>query len=157
MAVALTTQYDRYLVLHLAEGQLIMLPVQQLAEVFNLNLTQAVSIPDVPRHVVGVCNWRGEVTWLVDVGAWLGFMPLYQRGFSQTIYKVVLVRVGDQVVGLVVPKIGEILPCSPDQLQAVNFPLSGNLAQSCGGYILYQGQTVLALDSNQLGGSLAHG
>lgn len=157
MPATLVTTGDRYLVLHLTEGQLVMVAIGQLAEVFNLSLTQVISIPDVPAHVMGVCNWRGEVTWLVDISAWLGFAPLYQKGFSQTVYKVALLQLGGEMLGLVVPKIGDILTTAPSQIQKVHFPLSVNLTQVCQGYILHEGQTLLIIDGKELGGAVGHG
>ncbi|MFN3926985.1 MAG: chemotaxis protein CheW [Pseudanabaenaceae cyanobacterium] len=146
---------DRYLVLQLTGAELVMLPIGELGEVFNISLLQVVQIPDLPAHVMGVCNWRGEVVWLVDVGAWLGFPPLYQQGFSQITYKVVLLQSGG--LGLVVTRVGNILTCTPDQIQPVHFPLSGKLKEVCQGYVLQQGQTLLALDGKQLAGAIGHG
>jgi Chemotaxis signal transduction protein len=150
MTLTLTT--SRYLVLHLVDQQLVMLPIDQLAEVFNLPLIQIVPIPDVPAVVMGVCNWRGEVTWVVDLGYLLGFAPLFQKGFSQTVYKVVLLQVDNQYVGLAVPKIGEMLNCSDQQIQEGGFShINSNLARCLRGYFLNgDRQMVLALDGHAL-------
>lgn len=150
--MTLTLNTTRYLILHLVNQQLVMLPLDQLAEVFNLPLTQIVSIPDVPTAVMGVCNWRGEVTWVVDLGYLLGFAPLFQKGFSQTIYKVVLLQVDNQYVGLAVPKIGELINCSVQQVQDAGLShINSNLAHCLRGYYLYgDRQMVLALDGHAL-------
>jgi len=150
--MTLTLNTTRYLILHLVDQQLVMLPLDQLAEVFNLPLIQIVSIPDVPPAVMGVCNWRGEVTWVVDLGYLLGFAPLYQKGFSQTIYKVVLLQVDNQYVGLAVPKIGELINCSVQQVQDAGFShINSNLARCLRGYYLYgDRQMVLAIDGHAL-------
>jgi Chemotaxis signal transduction protein len=102
--------------------------------------------------VMGVCNWRGEVTWVVDLGYLLGFAPLFQKGFSQTVYKVVLLQVDNQYVGLAVPKIGEMLNCSDQQIQEGGFShINSNLARCLRGYFLNgDRQMVLALDGHAL-------
>ncbi len=152
MTSSLTLTATRYLILHLVDQQLVMLPLDQLAEVFNLPLMQIVPIPDVPTAVMGVCNWRGEVTWVVDLGYLLGFAPLFQKGFNQTIYKVVLLQVDNQYVGLAVPKIGEMINCSEKQIQDGGFGhVNSNLARCLRGYYLYgDRQMVLALDGHAL-------
>jgi len=152
MTASLTVATTRYLVLHLTDQQLVMLPVDQLAEVFNLSLTQIVSIPDLPRAVMGVCNWRGEVTWVVDLSYLLGFQPLFQKGFSQTIYKVVLLQVDNQYVGLVVPQVGEMINCPDQQIQNTGLNnINTNLARCLRGYFLNgDRQMVLAIDGRAL-------
>ncbi len=142
----------RYLILHLVDQQLVMLPMEQLAEVFNLPLAQIVPIPEVPKAVMGVCNWRGEVTWVVDLGYLLGFAPLFQQGFGQTTYKVVLLQVGGHYLGLAVPRVGELLNCSDQDIQQVELMhFNSNLARCLRGYYLYgDRQMVLAIDGHAL-------
>jgi positive phototaxis protein PixI len=142
----------RYLILHLVDQQLVMLPMEQLAEVFSLPLSQIVPIPEVPRAVMGVCNWRGEVTWVVDLGYLLGFTPLFHEGFRQTTYKVVLLQLDSQYLGLAVPRVGELLHCSEQGMQQAGFNhINSNFAHCLRGYYLYgDRQMVLAIDGHAL-------
>ncbi|OLP16311.1 hypothetical protein BST81_22205 [Leptolyngbya sp. 'hensonii'] len=94
-----------------------MVSTEQLTEVLSLSLAQIVPIPDVPPQVMGVCNWRGEVLWLVDLGYLLGFTPLFSQGYRQSNYSAIVLRHQDATLGLVVDQVGQMLWCSPEQIQ----------------------------------------
>jgi positive phototaxis protein PixI len=142
----------KFLSLHLQDQQMVMLPLEQLTEVFNVSLTQIVPIPDVPSTVMGVCNWRGEVIWLVDLGSLLGFAPLHQQGFRQTNYKVVLLQKQGEVLGLAVPKVGQIREYGENQVQNAQFSHLHQRLQNCllGFVVDDDRHTVLAIDGDKL-------
>lgn len=142
----------KFLSLHLQDQQVVILPVSQLMEVFSVPLTQIVSIPDVPNTVMGVCNWRGEVIWVIDLGSLLGFPPLHQQGFRQINYKVALLQRQEETLGLAVPRVGQIREYAEEQIQNPQFShLHKKLQQSLLGYVIdHDRQMVLAIDSSKL-------
>ncbi|NJM00578.1 MAG: chemotaxis protein CheW [Synechococcaceae cyanobacterium SM2_3_2] len=81
-----------------------MVPLDSLVEV--LPLTSVVPMPGMPNPVIGICNWRGEVVWLVDVSLLLGKSPLYQN--PQPSYTAVILDFENQPLGLVAHQVGHI-------------------------------------------------
>ncbi|MBE9117793.1 purine-binding chemotaxis protein CheW [Lusitaniella coriacea LEGE 07157] len=142
-----TQQFLRF---RLPRGVRGMLPMQQLTEILNLRIHQIVPIPDVHSSVLGVCNWRGEVLWLADLGDLLGFEPLYVQNLrrSQSQVSAIVARDGDRAVGLVVAQVEEMVWCETARIQAPTESLvSPKLAPCLRGYWLEDDrETVLVLD-----------
>lgn len=111
-----------YLTLHCGDDPAVLLPLDSLVEV--LPLTSVVPMPGMPDPVIGICDWRGEVVWLVDVNLLLGRDPLYQN--PQSGYSAVILDFGDQPLGLVAHQVGQIQKIESqkiDQTIAEHHPL----------------------------------
>jgi positive phototaxis protein PixI len=130
----------------------LMLPTSKLVEILNLSFTQITPIPDTAAFVMGVCNWRGEVVWVVDLAFKLGFEPIYRQGFALDACNVILLQGQDMVLGLAVKKVGQMFWCDPSKVLPIpptlaNSELTGYLQ----GYLLApNGETVLVLDTDGL-------
>ncbi|MCU0571148.1 MAG: chemotaxis protein CheW [Oculatellaceae cyanobacterium Prado106] len=151
-AIPTTENAEQFLSFHLTETLHAMLPTQQLTEILNLALHQLVPIPDVAPQVMGVCNWRGDVLWLVDLGYLLGAEPLYSQGYRRSHYKAIIVHHQGHTLGLVVSQVNQMLWCDPAQIQSLpeaNFV--PELSNSFQGYWLTPtDETLLVLDSRVL-------
>jgi positive phototaxis protein PixI len=125
-----------------------MLPTQQLTEILNLSLNQIVPIPDTAAQVMGVCNWRGEVLWLVDLGYLLGSEPLFNHRRSNC--KAIVVQYQGHTLGLVVNQVKQMIWCDLAQVQTMpETPFTPELATCLQGYWLTpQNETLLVLDSD---------
>jgi positive phototaxis protein PixI len=101
---------------------------------------------------MGVSNWRGEVLWLVDLGYMIGFDALHAAGYTQVIYKTILVRSQGQILGLVVSGVEQMLWCALDQIQpsSTNY-VTSELASYLRGYYLSPNRDlILVLDGDAL-------
>lgn len=94
-----------------------MIPTQQLGETLNLDLASIVQIPDVPAAVIGVCSWRGEVLWLVDIGYLLGFEPLLTPQYQQPKCSILRVTSQGNTIGLLVAEVKQLIRCQATQIQ----------------------------------------
>ncbi len=101
-----------YLTLYCEGSAAVLVPLDSLVEV--LPLTSVVPMPGMPDPVVGICNWRGEVVWLVDVNVLLGRDPLYHH--PQSSYTAVILDFDDQPLGLVAHHVGQIQPLEVDKI-----------------------------------------
>ena len=112
-----------------------LLPTQQLTEILSLTLNQIIAIPDMPSALMGVCNWRGEVLWLVDLSYLLGFEPLYGEHLRQTQVSIVIIHHQGQRLGLAVSAINQMQWCNLKEIQpASTVPVSDQLARCLTGY-----------------------
>jgi purine-binding chemotaxis protein CheW len=76
--------------------------------------TAATALPQSPSFVCGVINLRGAVLPIVDLAARLGFES------SETSERSVIIvcQIGEQVVGLLVDAVSDILSVTDDVIQA---------------------------------------
>lgn len=93
-----------------------MIPTHQLTETINLELGKIVQIPDLPPAVVGVCGWRGEVLWLVDLAYALGLSPLLGADYQSAKCSLLRVSVNQHNFGLLVMEVGQLVRCDRQEL-----------------------------------------
>jgi positive phototaxis protein PixI len=134
-----------------------LLPTSDLTEVLTVSVSQIVPIPECDRSVMGVCNWRGEVLWLVDLASMLGEEPLFQHRPVPSHYSVIIVHytMGQQktlTLGLVVTQVAQMLWCDRAAIQAVPAsPAISATADFLQGYWLSpQGETCWILNSQAI-------
>jgi positive phototaxis protein PixI len=150
-------QSRRYLSVFLPGNHQALLPTDSLIEVLTFAPNQIVSIPDTPAQVMGVCNWRGEVLWLVDAGHLLTPTPSFRDTNYQTKFNVVVLKQQSQTLGLVVERVGNMIWCHPSEIQRVqaatgngldNAPID-NMATRClaGSWLDPTGQALLVMDA----------
>jgi positive phototaxis protein PixI len=124
-----------------------MLPTENLTEILTLPASQMVPIAHVPPEVLGVCNWRGEVLWLVDLGALIGIEPY--NVYRQPVLNSIVVHHQGYVLGLVVEQINEMLRYD----SAAIHPILTSPAQQSAylkGCWFSQGKTLWVLDCEAL-------
>jgi positive phototaxis protein PixI len=100
----------------------VMVSTQELTEIISLSLSQIVPIPDIPPEVMGICNWRGEMLWLVDIAYLLGKKPLFQQEShlaSHSHCSVVVVHAQGLTLGLVVNQVQKLHRYDASQLLLV--------------------------------------
>jgi positive phototaxis protein PixI len=150
MSSAVSDSTEQFLSFRLTSTIQAMLPTQQLTEILNLSFNQIVPIPEMPPQMMGVCNWRGEVLWLVDVGYLLGAEPLFE--LRRTGCKAIVVQYQGQALGLVVNQVNQMIWCDVAQVRALpENQLTPELATCLQGYWLTpQQETLLVLDSDIL-------
>jgi positive phototaxis protein PixI len=119
---------EQFLRFHLFPNTTALLPIPQLTEVLTISSNQIVPIFQMPKWVMGVYNWRGEILWMVDLGHLVGLPPWYQQ-VSHTSGHTALVlqarssqakttHLKSQMLGLVVNKVEDIEWCNSDLIQS---------------------------------------
>jgi positive phototaxis protein PixI len=129
-----------------------MVSAQELTEIVSLSPNQIVPIPDVPPQVMGVCSWRGEVLWLVDLGYLLGQDSLFQQGYRHANYSLIVVRHQRNTLGLVVNQIGTMIWHNASEIYPITPPPSATKLAPCfqGCWLTPQGKTLWFLDCQAL-------
>jgi positive phototaxis protein PixI len=143
-------QSQRYLSVFLPGRHQALLPTDSLIEVLTFAPAQIISIPDTPDQVMGVCNWRGEVLWLVDAGHLLAATPSFHETNYQTKFNVVVLKRQNRALGLVVERVGNMLWCHPSEIEAVVSDATlDNMATRCllGAWVDPAGQSLLVMNA----------
>ncbi|MEA5536290.1 chemotaxis protein CheW [Crocosphaera sp. XPORK-15E] len=155
-------QLEQFLRFHLVPDTTLLLPVSQLTEVLTIPLGQIVPIPHMPPWVMGVYNWRGEILWMVDLGALLGLTPHAHQAQVTPVYRGLALqsvaessttaKVHRQLLGVVVSRVEDIEWCNPSEIQSpTGAAVTANLAPFLRGYWLQpQGDMVMVLDGESI-------
>jgi positive phototaxis protein PixI len=94
-----------------------MISTTYLAEILKLTVEDMIPIPNRSAAVMGVCNWRGEVLWLVDLGCVLQMSPIVHRHHPFAQYNVIIVKHPAGVMGLVVEQVDQMLRLDASEIQ----------------------------------------
>ncbi|WP_242018218.1 chemotaxis protein CheW [Synechocystis sp. FACHB-383] len=151
----------------------LILPLFQLTEILTVPLGQITPIPHMPPWTMGVHNWRGEVLWVIDFGAFLGLTPWHLQSGSRTNYRVIILNGGvpfdldpsggrrspgqrSQMLGLVVTEVKDITWCETDQIQSPPAAsISSDLAPYVRGFwVSSPGAMYVVLDAQAIVGRL---
>ncbi|HEY9829120.1 MAG TPA: chemotaxis protein CheW, partial [Stenomitos sp.] len=118
---AVSTEKEPFLRFHLEPDTTGLLPLPQLAEVFNIHISQIVPIAHMPSWIRGVYNWRGDILWIADLGHLVGLTPSYQQRRSNLMYTTVVLHslshsatsttVKPQLLGVIVNRLEDIEWC----------------------------------------------
>ncbi len=129
-----------------------MLPTEQVAEILNLPPDQIAPIPDMPPAVLGICNWRGGILWLLDLAQILDFKPLYAQDWRQQNYRILILQTKNNILGVAVNQVGQMINCEEEQIKrppgVKNKPLLANCLK--GQWQNPNGKTLLLLDAEAL-------
>jgi purine-binding chemotaxis protein CheW len=89
-------------------GELFAIDLRHVREVFELE--SITPIPGMPASLVGVANLRGTIIPLADLRPSLGMLPAATPKFA------VVVRQGNQQIGILIDEVPEIRTIHPDDI-----------------------------------------
>ncbi|MHC0065050.1 chemotaxis protein CheW [Nostoc sp. UIC 10890] len=67
---------EKFLSFNLGVSDTAVISLQHITEVLQVPLPEICAVPQMPSSVLGIYNWRGEMLWLVDLEAMLGYPPI---------------------------------------------------------------------------------
>ena len=123
-----------------------LLPLETIAEVCQLEPTEILPVPEVPAHLLGVCNWRGEILWLADLNVLIGSSPLWTQAPFLEKPMVMVVESGERKAGLVVENVDDVEKIAPETLHLPTELDTTALSPFVMGYLPNHDGTVLDVD-----------
>ncbi|MBD2187168.1 chemotaxis protein CheW [Pseudanabaena mucicola] len=147
---------DQFLTFTLASDQQGLLPTSQLLEIVRVDLSEITAIAGLSPSVMGIYNWRGDVTWVVDLASLLGYAPLYTQAYRLKKFQdkchVLFLKSQDMVIGIAVQQVGQVMKCDSSKLQKSGISFSNPiLADVCHGYWLNpDNEALLVLDGHAI-------
>ncbi|MEM9487045.1 MAG: chemotaxis protein CheW [Cyanobacteria bacterium P01_F01_bin.116] len=137
---------QRFLRFKLSGENQTLLPLEVVVEVLQLEAVEILPVPELPAYLLGVCSWRGDILWLVDIDVLVGHAPLWHQTPMLKQPTVIVVESGDRLVGLVVEQVDDVEMIAPETLHLPTELLSTALAPFVMGYVPNHGGTVLDVD-----------
>lgn len=104
--------------------------------------TKATPLPYSPPHVRGVINLRGTVLPVVDLSARLGMDPI--NAVENNV--IIVVCIEDEMVGLLVDAVSDILTVSRDELQTPPEIISDPSSRCVNALLLVNNKLIRCLD-----------
>ncbi|MGL5081116.1 MAG: chemotaxis protein CheW [Microcoleaceae cyanobacterium] len=98
----------------------LLLSTQPLLEILNLNPRHLVSVPQMPASVVGVCTWKQEVLWIIDLANLLGLGSQLTANVLTSHCSVLVMKTQNGNLGLMVNQVGQVVSCNPAQIQPIS-------------------------------------
>jgi purine-binding chemotaxis protein CheW len=114
--------------------------------------TPATPVPHAPAAMLGVINLRGLVLPIIDLAARIGFRPSQ----PSSRHAIMVVEIGQQVIGVLVDAVSEIFSVAEDRIQATPDVASDLAKKLVHGVIPSEGRmiSVVSLDEiPSLGGA----
>ena len=120
-----------------------LLPLGDIAEVKQLSVTDILPIPDVNSSVLGVCNWRGDILWLIDLNALLGDRPLWTQSPRLEQPTAIILQSAQRPMGLMVEHVNDVELIAPESIHDSTDLCSPSLAPYVTGYLPNNGGMIL--------------
>jgi positive phototaxis protein PixI len=108
---------ERLLRFPLGYEETALLPLEQITEIIRVNVDEILPVPELPPSVLGICNWRGTMLWLIDLNHLLGYQSLAGQQKELATPMAMIVRDNDRTLGLVVQRVNDIELHELQQLQ----------------------------------------
>ena len=113
----------------------------------------ATPLPNVPAHVRGVVNLRGVVLPVLDL--------LYRLGWGATDptarHVIIVVRIGEQLQGVIVDAVNDIVIVTPDQMQPLHDMGDAESARFLDGLATIDDRMILKVSSLKIFSPCANG
>jgi purine-binding chemotaxis protein CheW len=106
-----------------------------------------------PCYVRGLVNMRGHIVTLVDVGQRLGLPPRPVRKAAPAI----VVALGDELVGLLVDEIDDVVTAEPGDIVPAPSNLGGVEGHFLSAVMRTEAGLVALVDKDRIAGAEAHG
>jgi purine-binding chemotaxis protein CheW len=116
--------------------------------------TPATPVPHSPTAMLGVINLRGLVLPIIDLAARIGFAP----AVPSSRHAIMVVEIGQQVIGVLVDAVSEIFTVSDDQIQPTPDVASEQAKRLIQGVISTDGRMIAVISLDQIpdmGGAIA--
>jgi len=129
-----------------------LIPLGELQEVCPLAVPTILPVPEVPRFLLGIINWRGKATWIVDLGSLWGAPHWCQREPIAEAGMALLLPWKEETIGLLIEEIKTVEIFNPQQCLPIGEGMfSQEFSALAQGYFLNpQGKTWFVLDINSI-------
>lgn len=129
----------------IVDGNLFGFPINKVREIFYVD--KIFPVPQAPTEVVGLINLRGRIIMVTDMRKWLG---ITENEDKENLRLCIVIENGDEIDGLLVDEIGDILNISIERSCPVPPSLAPRWRQICLAVHPLEGQLMLEADTTFL-------
>ncbi|SLM27798.1 CheW2 [Desulfamplus magnetovallimortis] len=118
-----------------------ILSIQEINKHFEVT-----TVPQAPDYVVGVLNLRGRIVTILDLGKKLGLSQIRSNKKNRNI----IVRSQDELVGLMVDSISDVVTSDQDRIEPAPSNISGMKGKFFRGVMKTQNALIGILDIEEV-------
>jgi positive phototaxis protein PixI len=122
-SAVLPSPQQKFLRCCLGERDSGLLALIHVAEVIQITVAEILAVPAMPESILGICNWRGKMLWLVDLNLFLDYPPLLVPEVATTPLMAIVMQIEGQSMGLVVSQVQDIEWHDPSQIRSATASL----------------------------------
>jgi positive phototaxis protein PixI len=100
-----------------------LLSLEHIAQVFRVEVAEILPIPEMSDCVLGIGNWQGEMLWLVDLPALVGYPSLAKQKQLPESLMVIVIQVDNKTLGLGIQQVNDVELHDLQQLQPATIGL----------------------------------
>ena len=141
------TSGDTYLRFQVEQQTPAILSMEHTQEVLIVPFGRITPMPNMPECVLGLLNRRNRVLWVIDLAQMLKLQPLDTTARQ---YHMVIIRVGQNPLGLVVQEVKGVTRFTPDCIQSPLGLVTSGLIPYVNGCILQQNEILLVLNAQAI-------
>lgn len=137
---------ERFLRFSFSPSETALLALGSIRQVLQVQSQSLLKVPDMPGCVVGICNFHGEMLWMVDLGLQLGFQgsTIGQGNRRSQAGMAIVIQSQGKSLGLIVPQVIDIESHDLTQLQPATADLfPATLLPFIQGYLVRSSSPVL--------------
>ena len=129
-----------------------LLPLGALQEVYPLAFHNILPVPEVAQSILGIINWRGKATWIVDLSNLWGGCHWCQQETIPENGMALLVPWKEETIGLLIKQIKTVEIYNPQEsLPIPEGMFSRELSTVAKGYSVHSpGNTWIVLDIDSI-------
>ena len=125
-------------------GQTYAFPIEQIQEIVVLE--QITRLPQVPDFIDGVSNLRGSIIPVVNLRGLMGYPQVDDRSTD----RIVVVTVGDRIIGCRVDGVSQVNHFSDDQIQTPPDLVTPKGGQYLLGLVQRESEVIVLLNADEL-------
>ena len=140
-------QGRKYLQFQLSQADYALLEAELVTEIITISPTEILPVPQMIYSILGIYSWRSEMLWIVDLANLAGYPPALESAEVELNDLIVLViQLQGQALGLVVPKVDNIVPRELAQLKSAAKELfSADILAFLAGYFTDDNNNIVML------------
>ncbi|MFN6527629.1 chemotaxis protein CheW [Nostoc sp. ChiSLP03a] len=108
---------QKFLSFNLGVSDTAVISLQHITEVLQVSLPEVCGVPQMPSSILGIYNWRGEMLWLVDLEAMLGYPTISQGPNLLSKMMAIVLENKGKYLGLLVRQLIDIEWLDPKEMK----------------------------------------
>ena len=114
---SLPTAAKKFIIFQLGANERAAMPLEVISEVRPIAVTDILPVPEVPACVLGLSNWRGEMTWWVDLAHLVGMEPIARETTTLSEQMAMVMKIEGKSLGLLIRNLIDIELLNLEQMK----------------------------------------
>ena len=110
-------QIRKFLQFQLGQADRALLEAELVTEIITISPREILPVPQMMYSILGIYSWRSEMLWIVDLANLVGYPPALETELELNNLIVLVIQLEGQALGLVVPKVDNIVQLELTQLE----------------------------------------